>query len=1409
MRKRILAGLLTVALALSLLPMQTLASTGVAGVANVYTLADIKAATNDSSVTTIRLMNDIDVNKEDYEFDRRSVDAPVYCTADLRSDVVFEGNGHTIYNLKSGIWAYNEGTIRNLNISIHDTESDSRHLSDYGSAAYTREIEYFGIAEGNAGTIENCNVTMKISLENQCRLYIGGITLANKGTIRNCIVNLPVDVTVTGDLSGVEVGGIACYTYKDSLIDHCLVLGHLNASGDRALIALVGIASLTKDARCVDSAFAMDEVEVSGQREYYFSPGFETWTGSVAGAENCRVANDIPYKHTVTNSDPGNSHPAINEGGTLYAGEGCTLASRDSILKDWDTSKVPAETPPTDTPVQSDPNVIPDDYVPIYTMADLKKCHGDYYLLMNDIDAAQEDIVYDGNGYNASSFAGRLFSGGVLNGNGHTIYNLRGALFECNMGTICNLNVTLSNTDKDTDTFGAGKSLAGIALSNVNGAAEGLIENCTVTMTVDRTFGELAGSLSINGISSGGTIRNCIAKLNIYLDPGFGPEGPGTISISGIGSGNNNSLVDHCLVLGSIGIPNGLSTNKQPVHFNGISACTAQDSACALQRLVVHTRTARQDPYEYFTLSSGGTSLAGTGSIRNRVANDMKVDYFFNGQGILGGPPNTKAGTYTLDTRANILKDWDLSVLPDPDTLLKTDFTRGTAEFHFMGNYGKTRTWQFDYDDNYFYGQEDGFGYDADLAKASVGLEMASFSAHVNSNWDRNLSADNLTRAENIRELYHTLGFDPETYQFVNYDIALTDTSDKAAYSMAMKYIQNPDGSTDTLIAVPIRGGGYGGEWVSNFHVWKNASYYGKNHTGFQAAADGVFDGLKTYVKNHTIKGNLKLWVAGYSRGAAVANLLGHMLNDAAMNNSMSGAKMDIEDIYVYTFATPAGATVKSATSSYDPNIYNIVNPIDLVPHVAPLAWGFTRYGTTLTLPSDNNNQLWTVYEQISSLEAPKNGDNNSTGLPQSQRLLISQFDKEVFTSTPVPYSAFGHKPYLDLQQGVMNFAKKQLATPDACLLTNVLSSPTILGIIAQLGRDNPSVGIRTLLSKNTIGNAHFLEYYLARLETDGLQDESDFDAVSRTRSVRISAADGAETRNKNFQVSFLNASGRSAGTYAAGVCTSGEVSVEMTDIGLIATFPAGADYTFTVSGADAGKLAMTVYAYDSEELDPARTMDFNTLPSKNGSTCTVYVPEEPYDDFYVQDISGKEYYPDSDSEDVQHFTDVPAGAYYADAVKWAVAEGITSGTSPTTFSPNNGCTRAQMVTFLWRAAGCPEPESDYEPFRDVPKDAYYRKAVLWAAGEGITSGTSATTFSPNATVTRAQTVTFLWRWEGEPEADQRSGFRDVPAGQYYSQAVAWAVEAGITNGTGTTTFSPGQTCTRAQIVTFLWRDMD
>ena len=168
-------------------------------------------------------------------------------------------------------------------------------------------------------------------------------------------------------------------------------------------------------------------------------------------------------------------------------------------------------------------------------------------------------------------------------------------------------------------------------------------------------------------------------------------------------------------------------------------------------------------------------------------------------------------------------------------------------------------------------------------------------------------------------------------------------------------------------------------------------------------------------------------------------------------------------------------------------------------------------------------------------------------------------------------------------------------------------------------------------------------------------------------------------------------------------------------------------------------------------------------------------------------------------------FVDVADDAYYADAVIWAVGKGITSGTTAATFSPNAPCTRAQAVTFLWRAAGSPEPES-MSGFADVSADSYYAKAVAWAVENGITRGTSDTTFSPNATCTRAQIVTFLWRSQKSPAADGVNPFTDVAADAYYADAVLWAAENGVTSGTTATTFSPNSDCTRAQIVTFLFR---
>lgn len=167
-------------------------------------------------------------------------------------------------------------------------------------------------------------------------------------------------------------------------------------------------------------------------------------------------------------------------------------------------------------------------------------------------------------------------------------------------------------------------------------------------------------------------------------------------------------------------------------------------------------------------------------------------------------------------------------------------------------------------------------------------------------------------------------------------------------------------------------------------------------------------------------------------------------------------------------------------------------------------------------------------------------------------------------------------------------------------------------------------------------------------------------------------------------------------------------------------------------------------------------------------------------------------------TEEGNPFTDVPNDVYYHDAVLWAYENNITNGTSATTFSPDSTCTRGQVVTFLWRACGNPEPETTNNPFTDIKEEDYYYKAVLWAVEKGITIGTSATTFSPADTCTSGQVVTLLWRANGSPVAT-------TDGAEYYSEAVAWAKSSNLLEGTSAT-FDPKNACPRADIVTYIYR---
>ena len=224
-------------------------------------------------------------------------------------------------------------------------------------------------------------------------------------------------------------------------------------------------------------------------------------------------------------------------------------------------------------------------------------------------------------------------------------------------------------------------------------------------------------------------------------------------------------------------------------------------------------------------------------------------------------------------------------------------------------------------------------------------------------------------------------------------------------------------------------------------------------------------------------------------------------------------------------------------------------------------------------------------------------------------------------------------------------------------------------------------------------------------------------------------------------------------------------------------------------------------------EPDKGYTLETITVTDKNGDEIELtnkgdgkYTFKMPASKVYVEATFME------DNSMLNFFVDVFPGDYYYDAVLWAAKNGITGGVDDTHLAPNATCTRAQAVTFLWRVAGSPAPKSSEMPFKDVVKGSYYYDAVLWAVENGITKGTSDTTFSPDADCTRAQIVTFLWRSQASPAAGTVNPFTDVAVDAYYNSAVLWAVENGITTGTTATTFSPNNDCTRAQIVTFLWR---
>ena len=427
----------------------------------------------------------------------------------------------------------------------------------------------------------------------------------------------------------------------------------------------------------------------------------------------------------------------------------------------------------------------------------------------------------------------------------------------------------------------------------------------------------------------------------------------------------------------------------------------------------------------------------------------------------------------------------------------------------------------------------------------------------------------------------------------------------------------------------------------------------------------------------------------------------------------------------------------------------------------------------------------------------PEVGDNGNVTIPEGGATITNpEGDKvEVGNGAEIPSIVIGVK---DETTGKVETSKSiKLGDGTLTLETAVFDSEIDLSdYTCKVTSSEPNVATvpekpdendKIVVTPVSTGRANIIATYTKNNgDAEGVALLGDGDTAGDTQT-------GAENTLKAvFTVEVYKESSGGGGGGGSSSSTTYAVSVEDSKNGSVSVSPKRAEKGDTVT--------ITVKPDTGYELDEL------TVTDKNGDKIKLTEKDDNKFNFKMpgSKVTVETSFKLIETEPENPFTDISKSDYFYDAVLWAADKGITSGVTDTLFAPNSSCTRAQMVTFLWRANGSPVVD-DAMSFTDVPADAYYADAVRWAVSKGVTCGTSATTFAPDMTVTRAQTVTFLYRAAGTPAVSGGS-FADVDANAYYADAVAWAVSEGITSGTSATTFSPDAACTRGQIVTFLYR---
>ena len=554
------------------------------------------------------------------------------------------------------------------------------------------------------------------------------------------------------------------------------------------------------------------------------------------------------------------------------------------------------------------------------------------------------------------------------------------------------------------------------------------------------------------------------------------------------------------------------------------------------------------------------------------------------------------------------------------------------------------------------------------------------------------------------------------------------------------------DGKDYTLIALGIRGHNYGGEWYSNFDMG-----YEGDHAGFADARDKVLTFLKDYAAKYDITGPVKIWMTGYSRGAIAANMVGGELDKGF--DLGEGISFDTRDLYCYTYETPAGTADVNCRDAVFCNIHNILNYNDFVPCVSFEAWGHSRYGIDYYLPCRQYDSFYAELKPIVDAKLDELGWMNILGLT-----LDTIDDFHYITLNPLQAAEKSKITQIEFYDEVLNALFETMSPTREYYVDNLQAdiqelSSTLLGV--DVSRLMNALGI---FGKSFVAEENVSALFAALTNEDNAIDMTVDLFMEAMQEAECAGYDGDQVRAmlEKFGPLLMN---------------------------FVKAYP---DTALTLLG----NLIQILNAHFPEI----------------GLTWLRVTPAEFFEAQNHNYVNGVFDYNGDKLPDV--YGDVVAGNWYYDAVKWARDKEITLGAGNGKFAPDAVCTRSQAITLLWRAAGSPAAKNAVCAFKDVPANAYYRDAVLWAAEKGIAKGVDATHFAPDKTCTRAEIMTFIWRYEGCPAASAVCPFSDVAANAYYSSAVCWAAENGITKGASDDSFAPDVLCTRAQIVTFLFRDV-